>query len=135
MHSCFFEMQVFPLAIRHKAMSLTMAVNRMTSGTIALTFLSLATYLSTAGAYWLFTLISCAHLLFTFTLVPETKGKTLEEVEEYLLTQNNNHLKEPVLPYSSPSDGSSNYTTPNVSPAIHSPEDHAPLLQTGAVVR
>mmetsp|Transcript_22750 Transcript_22750/g.31713 ORF Transcript_22750/g.31713 Transcript_22750/m.31713 type:complete len:542 (+) Transcript_22750:174-1799(+) len=76
--------EVFPLSIRSKAMSLSMAVNRMTSGTIALTFLSLSQALTTSGAFGLFACISAVHFVFTYFLIPETKGKSLEEIEDFL---------------------------------------------------
>ena len=41
--------------------------------------------LTAAGTFWLFSVVSLGHLYFTYTTVPETKGKTLEEIEAYLV--------------------------------------------------
>ena len=40
--------------------------------------------LTAGGTFWLFTGISACHFYFTYVTVPETKGKTLEEIEAYL---------------------------------------------------
>ena len=52
-----------------------------TSGTIALTFLSLSAAITPAGAYCLFAALALVACAFTARCVPETKGKSLEEIE------------------------------------------------------
>jgi hypothetical protein len=61
-----------------------MAANRITSGTVAMTFLSLSRWLGAGGAFSLFACVSASHFVFTYFLLPETKGKTLEEIEAAL---------------------------------------------------
>ena len=64
-----------------------MAVNRLTSGTVAMTFLSLSHAVSVGGTFALFAGVSVCHFIFTFFLLPETRGKSLEEIEAALGAQ------------------------------------------------
>ncbi|KAI5061169.1 hypothetical protein GOP47_0023674 [Adiantum capillus-veneris] len=72
--------EVFPLSHRSKALGWSMFVNRAVSGTVALTFLSMAQAMTPAGAFGLFTAFTVLSILFVTLVVPETKGKTLEEL-------------------------------------------------------
>jgi len=49
---------------------------------VSFTFLTLAQSVGFSASFWLFGLISLAAWLFFFFLVPETKGRSLEEIEE-----------------------------------------------------
>uniref|UniRef100_A0ACD5XAV3 Uncharacterized protein n=1 Tax=Avena sativa TaxID=4498 RepID=A0ACD5XAV3_AVESA len=73
--------EIFPLRLRSQAAALGAAVNRVTSGTVAMSFLSVSRALSVAGAFSVFAAISALSVVFVHKLVPETKGKTLEEIE------------------------------------------------------
>ena len=48
-----------------------------------MSFLTLTQVLGKAGVFWLFGVVSSGAWLFAFFLVPETKGKTLEEIEAH----------------------------------------------------
>lgn len=76
--------EIFPLRVRARGTAFSMAVNRLTSGTVAMTFLSLAGWLGAGGAFVFFACVSALHFAFTFVMLPETKGKTLEEIEALL---------------------------------------------------
>jgi len=43
--------------------------------------------LKTFGTFWLFALMCIPALYIVIKLTPETKGKTLEEIERYWLTK------------------------------------------------
>ena len=47
---------------------------------IRLTFLSLIEAIGKSGTFWLYALICGAFWLFTYFLIPETKGRSLEEI-------------------------------------------------------
>jgi len=84
--------ELFPLQIRGFALGVATLINRVTSGTVALSFLSLSRVLTPAGAYYLFALLALCATAFMRRYVPETKGKSLEEIEreiaeQYLPTQ------------------------------------------------
>lgn len=74
--------EIFPLRLRAQAFSLGTAVNRLVSGAVALTFLSLGDSLSPAGCFFTFACIGALSILFFYKYAPETKGKTLEEIEK-----------------------------------------------------
>ncbi|MDC4224780.1 MAG: MFS transporter [Candidatus Manganitrophus sp.] len=54
---------------------------------MAYTFLTLAGLLGKAGIFWFYGLMGVITWLFVDRLVPETKGKTLEEIEEYFISR------------------------------------------------
>lgn len=72
--------EIFPLAVRGKAMALTVFINRLSSGVVALSFLSMVSAMSYTGAFTLFASISFLSTFFYLLALPETKGKTLEEI-------------------------------------------------------
>ena len=51
-----------------------------------LTFLSLVKVLTAGGVFLLYAMISIFAFLFVWRIVPETKGRTLEEIEEFWLS-------------------------------------------------
>lgn len=57
-------------------------MNRVTSGVISSTFLSLYKAITIGGAFFLFAGVAVAAWIFHYTLLPETRGKTLEEIEK-----------------------------------------------------
>ncbi|GAQ79703.1 polyol transporter [Klebsormidium nitens] len=76
--------EIFPSRLRAQAMGLATVVNRTISGTVSLTFLSLAEAITAAGTFLLFALIGLASVVFFYYVVPETRGKSLEEIEKML---------------------------------------------------
>jgi sugar porter (SP) family MFS transporter len=78
--------EIYPLHIRGRAMSIGTAVNWSVNLIVALTFLTLTQVLGNAATFWLYGIVSVGAWLFAFFLVPETKGKTLEEIEAHWWT-------------------------------------------------
>ncbi|KZV52663.1 sugar transporter [Dorcoceras hygrometricum] len=76
-----YSSEIFPLRLRAQGCSTAVAVNRVTSGVISMTFLSLSRAVTTGGAFFLYAGIACIAWVFFYTLLPETRGKTLEEME------------------------------------------------------
>ncbi|CAL1369037.1 unnamed protein product [Linum trigynum] len=73
--------EIFPLRLRAQGIGLGMVVNRVMSGVISMTFLSLCKAITIGGAFFLFAGVSVVGFVFTFLFYPETQGKTLEEVD------------------------------------------------------
>ncbi|CAA7393652.1 unnamed protein product [Spirodela intermedia] len=73
--------EIFPLRLRAQGNSMGAAMNRTMSGVIAMTFLSLSKAITTGGAFLLYAGIAIAGWVFFFFFLPETRWKTLEEVE------------------------------------------------------
>lgn len=74
--------EMFPTAARGRAMSAgTMSV-WVSCLTVTLTFLTLVRTLTTAGTFWLYGGICACTFVFVWSSLPETKGKTLEEIQQ-----------------------------------------------------
>lgn len=75
--------EVFSLGIRAKAMSIATFLNRTTATIISSSFLSLADSISYGGFFILLAVFCLIVLLFFYRYLPETKGKSLEEMAVY----------------------------------------------------
>jgi sugar porter (SP) family MFS transporter len=75
--------EIYPLRIRGRAMSVGTIANWSANLIVALSFLTLTQIVGTATTFWLYGVISIAAWLFAFYLVPETKGRSLEEIEAH----------------------------------------------------
>ncbi|MBI4603541.1 MAG: MFS transporter [Planctomycetes bacterium] len=73
--------EIFPTRIRGRAMSLATISLWSACTLVSMTFLTLVEALTAAGAFWLYAVLSAATFAFVWRAVPETKGKTLEELE------------------------------------------------------
>lgn len=73
--------EIFPLRLRAQASALGAVGSRVSSGTIAMSFLSVARAITVAGTFFVFSGISVLSIAFVYMCVPETKEKTLEEIE------------------------------------------------------
>jgi len=75
--------EILPVEVRAKGMTVACSANRIMSFAISMSFLSLSELISPAGCFFLFSMISLLSWVFIYFLVPETKGKTLEEMKAY----------------------------------------------------
>ncbi|KAH9614374.1 hypothetical protein KSS87_022634 [Heliosperma pusillum] len=73
--------EIFPLRLRAQAVAVGAMGNRVCSGLIAMSFLSLSSAISMGGTFLTFGVVSAISVAFVFMVVPETKGKSLEEIE------------------------------------------------------
>ena len=76
--------EIFPLKIRGKAMTLGTMSNWFFNYLISLTFLDLMYHLGSGGTFCLYAGIGIIALWFFWRYIPETKGKSLEEIEASL---------------------------------------------------
>jgi sugar porter (SP) family MFS transporter len=76
--------EIFPLRLRSASDSVSAAVNWGTNFVISFTFLSVVSILGRAGAFWLYAAIGLLALVFVITRVPETRGRSLEEIQHQL---------------------------------------------------
>ena len=72
--------EMFPNRLRGAALAVSGATNWVTNFAVTVTFLPLLKAVGLGGAYGLYTLAAIVSLLFVWTAVQETKGKTLEEM-------------------------------------------------------
>jgi MFS family permease len=75
--------EIFPNKIRGTAMSVATSSLWIASFVLTYTFPLLNSALNASGTFWVYALISLGGFVFIFKKLPETKGKTLEEIEEY----------------------------------------------------
>jgi SP family galactose:H+ symporter-like MFS transporter len=75
--------EIYPLKIRSAAMSTVTVTNWGMNLAVAVTFLTLVAVLGHAETFWLYGVIAVAAWVFIYRLVPETKGKSLEQIEEH----------------------------------------------------
>uniref|UniRef100_A0A1B6MCU6 Major facilitator superfamily (MFS) profile domain-containing protein n=1 Tax=Graphocephala atropunctata TaxID=36148 RepID=A0A1B6MCU6_9HEMI len=79
-----FVSEVFPRKIVGYASSLCCMLNWIGVFLVTKFFSDINTTIGTFGSFWLFTIISGIGTVFVYFLVPETKGKTIEEVQVIL---------------------------------------------------
>jgi sugar porter (SP) family MFS transporter len=73
--------ELFPTAIRGRAMSAATLCVWVACLLVTLTFLSLVRALGPSGAFWLYGSLCAATFLFVHRFLPETRGRTLEEIQ------------------------------------------------------
>jgi len=64
-------------------MSVGTAANWLSNLIVALTFLTLTKVIGKPGTFWLYAAVTVGAWFFAWFLVPETKGKTLEQIEAH----------------------------------------------------
>lgn len=75
--------EIYPLGVRSKAAGVGTMANWTFNFIVSLTFLLLIEALGRSGAFWLYGCIGVFTLVFCWKLVPETKGKRLEDIQAY----------------------------------------------------
>ena len=76
--------EIFPLAVRGRAMSLATISNWGFNLLVTVTFLGLIDLCGRSGTFLIYALLTLVAFAFTLRLVPETKGRSLEEIEDAL---------------------------------------------------
>ena len=75
--------EIYPLGIRGRAMGAATFANWASNYLISLTFLSLIHLVGASFTFWVYMIISLIGLWFVYKMVPETKGKTFEEIQAF----------------------------------------------------
>jgi MFS transporter, SP family, major inositol transporter len=78
--------EIFPLHMRGIGMGVAIFALWVTNGFLSLYFLSLVAAVGITGTFFLFAAVGVLALIFVVTQVPETRGHTLEELEENVTT-------------------------------------------------
>jgi sugar porter (SP) family MFS transporter len=73
--------ELFPTRIRGRAMSIATVALWLACILIAYTFLSLVEAVGSTGAFWIYAGLSVINFVFMWRVLPETKGRSLEEIE------------------------------------------------------
>ena len=73
--------EIYPLRVRSKAAAVGTMANWVSNFAISLTFLPLIDLLGRSGVFFLYGAVGVFTIWFVWKLVPETKGKHLEDIE------------------------------------------------------
>jgi len=77
--------EIFPNRIRGAAVSVAVAALWIACFALTYTFPMLNSLLGASGTFWLYAAICAGGFVFVATMVPETKGKSLEQIERELV--------------------------------------------------
>jgi len=75
--------EIFPTRIRGRAMGVATVALWCACVVLTMTYLSLSSALGPSGAFTLYAVMCIGTALFVWKLTPETKGRTLEEIESF----------------------------------------------------
>ena len=73
--------EIYPLNVRGPAESSAAVVNWTTNFAVSFTFLTLVGAISRSGAFWLYAAIGLLAIGFVLARVPETRGRSLEQIQ------------------------------------------------------
>ncbi|KAK6236326.1 Major facilitator [Theobroma cacao] len=76
-----YSSEIFPMRLRAQGSSLAISVNRVVSGIVSMTFLSISEKITFGGMFFALSGIMAVGTVFFYFFLPETKGKSLEEIE------------------------------------------------------
>ena len=79
--------EIFPNRVRAVAMATATFFLWIGCFTLTLSFPLLNKALGTSGTFWIYTAICCAAFIYLRKSLPETKGKSLEELEKELISE------------------------------------------------
>lgn len=77
--------EIYPIVVRGKAISISATVNWLFNFGVSMSFLPLLHVLGASFTFLVYEVVTVGCLLFVFFVVPETKKKTLEELERLLI--------------------------------------------------
>jgi sugar porter (SP) family MFS transporter len=75
--------EIYPLSVRSSAEGLSATFNWAANLAVSLTFLTLLEKIGASKTFWSYAVCAVGALIFSYYLAPETKGKTLEEIEAF----------------------------------------------------
>lgn len=87
--------EIYPVGIRSKAMSLSTVLNWAANFVVAGTFLTLISLVTRQGAFFIFGFIGILAIAFFAWKVPETKDKSLEQIQNELVKGGSGAAAEP----------------------------------------
>ena len=79
--------EIFPLNVREPAMAACTVANWSFNFLVSFTFLTLTSTITKQGTFWLYAVIGVIACAFFWWLVPETAGKSLEDIQDALIDE------------------------------------------------
>lgn len=74
--------EILPAKVRGMCASIATAFNWLCAFIVTKTFVNIIDLIGASFAFWIYGIITVVSVVFIFFFVPETKGKTLEEIEK-----------------------------------------------------
>jgi SP family galactose:H+ symporter-like MFS transporter len=93
--------EIFPTHLRSTGASIATFANWSANLLVSITFLSLISLLGKAFTFWLYALMGIFAIIFCLAFVPETRKKSLEQIEAYWQNGRRWDIKEATSPVSS----------------------------------
>jgi MFS family permease len=90
---CAYSAEVFPLSHREVGMSLAVATANCWAAVLSLTFPRILTALGSQGAFGLYAFLNVVAVVLVFLFVPETRLKTLDELDEVFSVRTRTFIK------------------------------------------
>ncbi|XP_066907650.1 facilitated trehalose transporter Tret1 isoform X2 [Halyomorpha halys] len=84
--------EILPAKVRGTAASIVTAFNWTCTFIVTKTFIDMSKAFGTHSAFMMFALICAIGILFTYKLVPETQGRTLEDIENNLMARRESRM-------------------------------------------
>ncbi|MGA8143175.1 MAG: sugar porter family MFS transporter [Candidatus Acidiferrales bacterium] len=75
--------EIYPLRVRSSSEGLAATFNWGSNLLVSLTFLTLLQEIGATRTFWLYGICAIGAWFFSYHLVPETKGRTLEQIEQF----------------------------------------------------
>lgn len=79
--------EILPAGLLSKAMSVCTIVNWAANFLVAQTFLTLSGVITRQGVFFLYVTLAVASIIFFSLRVPETSGRSLEEIQSELVDE------------------------------------------------
>jgi MFS family permease len=76
--------EIYPLKVRGAAMSVATIANWAANFVVTISFLTLLSAIGGSGAFGLYAFLTVVALIYFWAVVPETKGRSLQEIERDL---------------------------------------------------
>jgi MFS family permease len=86
--------EIYPNRVRGRAISVATAVNWLAAFLVAQFFLSIVDAIGESTTFFLFAALCVVSFVFVWRLVPETKGRSLEEIQERWVVGGDRMLEE-----------------------------------------
>lgn len=88
--------ELLPTKIRGKAVALGLFVNSFCAALLSSTYIPLQNHIGLAGCYLVFAGFTFLYLLVAVFLLPETKKKSLEEIQQYFTDKRRSFIPSPI---------------------------------------
>ena len=103
--------ELYPLEVRGRGTGLVVMVQWLANLAVSLTFLLLIQAIGKPATFWLYAGLCLAAFVFTAAFVPETRGKTLEEIEAHWRLRAERNLGPGGVPVSAGAPSSERYSS------------------------